>query len=44
VVSACAGLRLQNKAILQLSVGMYAEANNGRLKGYILHPTTVKTY
>jgi len=36
-----AGFRLQNEALLQLCVGMYAGANKGRLKGYILHPPTV---
>jgi len=34
--------RLQNETLLQLCVGMYAGANKGRLKGYILHPPTVK--
>jgi len=34
--------RLQNKAFLQLCVGMYAEVNKGRLKGYIPHPPTLK--
>jgi len=37
-----AGFRLQNEALLQHCVGMYAGGNKGRLKGYILHPPTVK--
>ena len=37
-----AGFSHQNEALLQLCVGMYAEANKGRSKGYILHPQTVK--
>ena len=35
--SARAGFRLQNETFLQLCVGMYAGANKGRLKEYILH-------
>ena len=30
--------------LLQLCVGMYAGDNKGRLKGYIVHPPTVKIY
>ena len=37
-----AGFGLQNKALLQLCVGMYAGANKRRLKGYVLHPPIVK--
>jgi len=37
-----AGFRLQNEAFLQLCVGLQARANKGRLKGYVLHPPTVK--
>jgi len=37
-----AGVRLQNEALLQLCVGMFTGDNKGRLKGYILHPPTVK--
>ena len=38
-----AGFRLQNEALLQLCVGLYAGANKRKLKGrYILHPPTVK--
>jgi len=37
-----AGFKLQNEALLQLCVDMYAVANKGRLKGYLLHPPTVK--
>jgi len=36
------GFRLQYEALLQLSVGMWARTNKGRLKGYILHLPTVK--
>jgi len=39
-----AGFRLQNEAHLQLCVGIYAGGNKGRLKGYNLHPPTVKIY
>ena len=35
-----AGFRLQNEALLQLCVG--SGSNKGRLKGYNLHPPTVK--
>ena len=37
VIWARAGFRLQNKALSQLYVCMYAGANKGRLKGYICH-------
>jgi len=37
-----ARFRLQNEALLQHCVGMYAGANKGRLKGYVLYPPTVK--
>jgi len=37
-----AGIRLENEALLQLCMGMYAVANKEKLKGYILHPPTVK--
>jgi len=37
-----AGFKLQNEALLQLSVGMYAMVNKGSLKGYLLHPPTGK--
>ena len=36
------GLRRQKEALLQLCVGMFTGGNKGRLKGYILHPPTVK--
>jgi len=37
-----AGFRLQNEALLQLYVCLYARAIKGRLKAYVLHPPTVK--
>jgi len=37
-----AGFRLQNEALLQLYVWMYAGGIKVRLKGYVLHPPTVK--
>jgi len=37
-----AGIRLQNEALSQLCMGMYAGANKGRFKGYVLQPPTVK--
>jgi len=41
-VQAGAGFRLQNEALIQVCMGMYAGANKGRLKGYIFHTPTVK--
>ena len=37
-----AGFRLQTESFLQLCVGMWARANRGRLKVYVLHPPTGK--